>query len=639
MQECVLLRFEALTRMCGICGLVDFESKVDGAVLRSMTESIRHRGPDDEGIKVFDHAGLGHRRLSILDLSPLGHQPMQSPDGRYWIAYNGEVYNFPDLKAGLEAEGVTFQSTSDTEVILHAFIRRGPDCFRSLNGMFAVAIWDEVQKRLTVARDRFGIKPFYYFSRNSAFVFGSEIKAILKSGRVQRSLDWHALHEYLYFGNALGEHTFFAEIHELLPGHWATFDRDGLRTHLYWKIEDLEPVNVSLDEAVRVVRDRLESAVRDHLISDVPVGVFLSGGIDSSAITAMASRHYRGKLNTYSVAFDFDEVDELPIANRVAEHFGTNHHPIRYAPWSIPNIIERLVDAHDEPFSDAANIPLYLLCEQLGGQVKVILQGDGGDEVFAGYRRYNLFSHERMLRGLAAFYVPLSRMLPGRLRVSRLSRFMQVMNERDPGNGLALYMMGGSSSPPPRNVFDSETQEQLCRFDPLTRYRETYHRFGNLSPLQKSLYVDTTVILPDTFLEKVDKSTMAHGIEIRVPFLDTNLTSYVMGLPSRLKIHKKEKKWLLRLALRGIVPDWVLDAPKSGFNVPISNWLRGPLADYLKSILLDEGTIRECGYDVSAIESCIRNHTSQTADNGLFLYRLLLYSIWRGKYLRRGSEW
>lgn len=620
--------------MCGICGIVDLKSPVEASVLQRMTDAIRHRGPDDEGIKIFDLAGLGHRRLSILDLSPLGHQPMQSPDGRYWIAYNGEVYNFPELKSELESEGISFKSTSDTEVILHAYMRQGEACFRRFNGMFAVAIWDDREKRMVLARDRFGIKPLYYHESPRFIVFGSEMKSILASGRIPPSMNWDALHEYLYYGNPLRANTMYEGIRELLPGHVMMIDRTGSRATCYWSAADVEPVHDGLDAATGCVRDRLEAAVRRHLISDVPVGVFLSGGIDSSAITAFASKHYQGRLKTYSVGFDFERgVNELPKARRVAEFFGTEHQELQISAPNMPEIIERLVRAHDEPFADAANIPLYLLCEKLEGKIKVILQGDGGDEIFAGYRRYNVLAHERFWRFVAFFAPKFAMMAPKRPEVYRGMRFFQAMGQRDPALRMALLMTQEPAEDPPLRVLTREARRRLQASDPFKAYREQYQRFKHLDPVQRMLYVDSLILLPDQFLEKVDKSTMACSIEIRVPFLDADLSSYAMGLPSSMKVRNAQKKWILRRALRGIVPDYILDGPKTGFGVPFEYWLKGPLAEYMKSVLLDPSVLAQGLFDRASLEACMAEHIAGRRNNGFLLYKLLNLALWQKFYL------
>jgi len=380
-----------------------------------MVATLHHRGPDDRGVFVDGFAGLGHTRLSIIDLSSAGHQPMHSACGRYVLSFNGEIYNFRELRKRLEGLGSTFRGHSDSEVLLEAFIAWGVDAFPQLEGMFAFALLDRSERKLFVVRDPFGIKPLYYARLPHGLVFGSEVKALLASGRLDRKLDRGALHEYLYYGNALGEGSLFDGVSKLLPGHYLTVDESGIQDTLYHSIYDCDPIADDLDTATARTRQLLDEAVAGHLISDVPVGVFLSGGIDSSAITALASAHYGGTLKTYSVGFDFDRgVNELPVARKVAEHFGTDHNELQVAGGNLPDVIEKLVHCHDEPFGDAADIPLYLLCQELRGSVKVILQGDGGDEIFAGYRRYNVMSAETPWRLAAWIGVRAGKLMPAR---------------------------------------------------------------------------------------------------------------------------------------------------------------------------------------------------------------------------------
>jgi asparagine synthase (glutamine-hydrolysing) len=621
--------------MCGICGIVDYHGPpVSGPLLERMAATLRHRGPDDHGTAPLGPAGLAQTRLSIIDLSPAGHQPMSSPDGRWTLVYNGELYNFPALRRTLEGEGVVFRSRSDTEVVLHALIRRGPECLAGFNGMFALALWDGRERRLLLARDRFGIKPLYWYRLEGGLVFGSEIKALLASERLERRLDWAALHEYLYYGNALGSNTLFAGVRRLPAAHYLTLDGSGLSVRPFWSLEQVRPVACDIETAAEEVRTRLEQAVADHLISDVPVGVFLSGGVDSSAITALASRHCQGRLKTYSVGFDFDRgPNELAKARRVAERFGTEHQELHVSGGNLAAVIERLVRCHDEPFADAANVPLFLLCEQLGGKVKVILQGDGGDEIFAGYRRYNVLAHDLFWRGISRVAAVVGALVPGGAAKQRAMRFFETMNIADPAERLAMLLTVEIRTLPPTRVLSGAAGAEVGRHDPFQRYRELSDRFSRLDVVQRMLYIDSMVLLPDTFLEKVDKSTMAHGIEVRVPFLDANLAEYALGLPSSIKVRNAQKKFILRRALRGIVPDDILDGPKTGFSVPYEFWLRDSLADYMRSVLLDPAVLGSGLFDRPAIENCINEHTSGQRNNGFLLYKLLNLALWQRFYL------
>ena len=621
--------------MCGICGIVDYSGVlIEEDTLWQMTETLKHRGPDDSGVELFEYAGLGHRRLSIIDLTSGGHQPMLSEDGNFVLVYNGELYNFQELRQRLEEDGAVFRSRSDTEVVLRAYIRWGTKSFSMFKGMFALAVWDKTAQRLHMARDRFGIKPLYYYPFKSGVVFGSEIKSLIPSKRVRLEVDWQGLHEFLYYQNALGSHTLFDRVTKLLPGHYLTVDRKTIHSSAYWSVFDTKPVSTSIEEATSAVRTKLEDAVKSHLASDVPVGIFLSGGVDSSAITAFAARHYGGKLKTFSAGFDFKGgVNELPKARQVAEHFATEHEELHIQGGKMPDIIERLVRSHDQPFSDAANIPLYLLCQQLEGSIKVVLQGDGGDEMFAGYRRYNVLSCEWFWRPFSRMAPYLAWVVPRGQTYYRWMRFFNAMRQSDRAMRMALLLTVERCNCSPARVFTGETRKTLYGFDPFARYREVYEKVKDFDPVQQMLYTDSVILLPDTFLEKVDKATMAHGIESRVPFLDADLAGYAMGLPSFYKVKRGHKKWILRQALRGIVPDTFLDARKCGFGVPRSYWLRGPLSDYMRSVLLDPHTLGWGVFDRKALEQCIDEHVHGLRDNGVLLYKLLNLALWHKFYL------
>ena len=598
-----------------------------------MTDSLAHRGPDDAGIELLGPIGLGHRRLRILDLSSRGHQPMSTADSRLTIVYNGEVYNFQELRRELEDDGIAFRSETDTEVVLQAYARWGLDAFERFNGMFALAIWEADTERLVLARDRFGIKPLYWASTPTGVVFGSEIKALLASGRVERRLDTVGLHEYSYYGAALGERTLFSGIEKLLPGRLLLCDKSGNVQRTFWSAEHVQVAKVSAAEAAREVRARLEAAVERHLIADVPVAVFLSGGIDSSAITALASRTYHGSLRTYSVGFDFDRgANELPKARRLAERLSTEHTELHLEGSRVGEVIEALVDCHDQPFGDAAGIPLYLLCQQLGESVKVVLQGDGGDEMFAGYRRYAVLRYAWLWRNAARVKPLLDAIAPRNPRYDRLARFLDAIGETDGAMRMARLLTQEPFVPSPLAGLSEDLANETSRSDPFLRYRELSERLAHLDPVQSMLHVDASILLPDIFCEKVDRTTMAHGIEVRVPFLDADLSSYAMSLPSPLKVHRGQKKWILRKALRGIVPDDVLDGPKTGFGVPYGYWLRDKLRPMLREVVLDNA-LSEL-FNATVLEKWIEEHRTGLRDHGYRLYKMLSLGLWYRRYIQ-----
>lgn len=621
--------------MCGICGIIDWaDQPMESARVARMRDALSHRGPDDRGVALLPHAGLGHTRLSVIDLSLAGRQPMRSADGRFTIVYNGEVYNFRELRTRLEGLGATFRSQCDTEVVLQAFVYWGTNAFAEFNGMFALAVWDAQERRLHLVRDRFGIKPLYYFRTPAGLVFGSEIKAILASGCIDPCVSGAGLHEYLHYGHALGENTLFEGVRRLQPGHWLQFDSSGVRIDEYWSVFAVEQKPPQGEQAAGQVLEHLKSAVRSHLVSDVPVGVFLSGGIDSSAITALGSQVYPGRLKTYSVGFDFDEgVHELPQARAIAGRFGTEHHELRIEGKNIADVIEALVRCHDEPFADAANIPLYLLCQQLGGTVKVILQGDGGDETFAGYRRHAVMSLAPWLRVAARIMLPLDFLRPRTPNAKLARRAMLALKQPDAELRIASLLALDTLDTPPTAALSPDARAMVQPHDPFARFREVHRRVRHLDPLQQLLYTDCAVTLPDRFLEKVDKATMAHGIEVRVPFLDRSLSALALGLPSRDKLRHGRTKWLLRRSLRGILPESTLAARKSGFGVPYEQWLRGPLAGFVRSVLGDKSAADSGLFDSGAIQRLTHEHTTGRSDHGALLYRLLNLALWHRYYL------
>ncbi len=621
--------------MCGIAGFVYAAADRDAEAtsLARMLEAIAHRGPDDHGLWCQGPVALGQRRLSILDLSPLGHQPIHTADGRFTMIYNGEVYNFAAIRAELETAGHTFKSHGDTEIVLRALAHYGIDAAKKFNGMFAFALWDRQERTLFLVRDRFGIKPLYYYKDKSGIIFGSEIKALLATGEVTKELNQSALHEYFYYGNTLGEHTLFGGIKRLLPGHVLRFKDGDVSIQRYWSANDIAEIDVSAETARDEVRTRLANAVKSHLVSDVPVGVFLSGGIDSSAIATFAARELGEKLKTYSVGFDYDQgVNELPKAKKLAEQLGTDHHELHLSGGSVRDVIEKLVRAHDHPFGDAANIPLFLLARELNHSIKVVLQGDGGDELFAGYRRYNALAWEPLWR-LAQSAMSAKKKGFTSQRALRLKRFADAAGNEDPAMKMALLLSEDALKPSPVRVLHPQIQNHVRSFDAFARYRQMNEMFANRDLVQRMLYTDTQVILPDIFLEKVDRSTMAQSIEVRVPFLDNELSEYAMSLPSNLKVRGLKKKWILRQALRGVVPDDILDAPKTGFGVPYGFWLRKPLASWLREVVLDSSLTSTLFYR-DVVKDIVDDHISGEADHGFLLYKLLQLGLWYNAYIR-----
>lgn len=618
--------------MCGIAGIYNLKNpQISKESLCKMTDSLFHRGPDNGATFISGKVGLGHRRLSIIDLSEHGDQPMSTEDGRYTIAYNGEVYNFPEIKTQLEKRGYSFNSASDTEVILNAFREYGTSCFEMLNGMFALAIYEREQEILYLARDPFGIKPLYYFFDGNIFLFGSEIKAIKCYQDIKLSIDPQALTEYLWYGNPLGNNTIYKEIKELSSGSYLTVGSYGVKSFTYYDINKTIETSLPEEEITEKIRDLLEASVKRHLISDVPVGVFLSGGIDSSAITAFASKHYKGKLKTYSVGFDYDKgINELPLAKEIAEKYGTEHHEVHISGIDVIDTIEELVKAHDEPFGDAADIPLYLLSKKLKDSVKVVLQGDGGDEFFGGYSRYNTIPNIKKWSKFRGFAPLISWTYIKNTKLLRLQRFLNAISQQRPYKRNALLLTMESEYTNPLRVLSPGLKEKLKSNDPFKRYKEVYHQYSSdIDPTQALFYTDAQIILKDTFFEKVDKSTMANSMEVRVPFIDKELTEFMLGVPGSLKVKKGMPKYLLKKALEGIVPNKVLYGKKKGFGVPYAYWLQTSLKDYFT----EQVSTKKAGkyLDQKEILKLFEIHKKGKGNYGFLLWKVLIFCVWINK--------
>lgn len=623
--------------MCGLTGILGPRDATGGdsiarrrATVAAMTEALRHRGPDAAGQSDDGRCSLGHRRLSILDLSEAGAQPMALRPGGPVIAYNGEAYNFQELRRELAAGGRTFRGRSDTEVLLHAYDAWGLDGMRRVEGIFALALWDPARELLVLMRDRLGVKPLFFGEAAPGLAFGSEIKAVLAAGGVDTTLDDQAMSEYLWYGNAYEDRTPYAGVRSLRPGHWLIDQGGARRIEPWFRIEEwLErPGPRTPGEAADAVREALDAAVARQLVSDVPIALFLSGGIDSSAIAASAARASREPIMSYAAAFDFERgVDELPKARMVAQSLGLDHHELRIAGADLPDVLLTLARAHDEPFADAANIPLYLLCRALDGKAKVVLQGDGGDELFAGYRRYAMLRNAWLWRRWPRRLSPVARSAGGLGR--RLARMADSVGHPDPALRMALLLTVETLEDPPESVLTTDRHRHLAETtDPFLAYRRAAARFGSHDPVQQMLLTDLVVQLPSQFLPKVDRATMALGVEARVPLLDERVAALAVGLPSRWKVSLLQTKVLLRASQRGRLPDAILDAPKTGFGVPFGHWLRTSLRPLARSRLLDPGFATTFGLDRPRLEEQLAAHESGRRNHGFRLWKLLQLALW-----------
>ena len=613
---------------------LDGES-VSADLLSSMSREIAHRGPDDDGIADMGVCGFAFRRLSIIDLSQAGHQPMKSTDGRFTVVFNGEIYNYRELRAELSMSGSVFKTESDTEVLLHLFERYGAQMLTRLDGMFAFAIWDAREQRLFIARDRVGIKPLYFLILpNQRLYFASEIKAILADRRVARTVEPRALVQYLFFGHSSAPLTMFRGIEKLPAGYLIEVKDGTISQRKYWDVLDgaHEPQTAP---PAQVVGRLLRAAVTSQMVSDVPVGAFLSGGIDSSAIVAFMSQITR-PVQTFCVGFDVGGgYNELSDAGRIARKFGAAHHELIVTHSDAIAQIERLVHHYDEPFADAAALPTLLVSQFARKHVKVVMTGEGSDELFAGYRRYVLEDiATRMQNAPASFGAVAARILAKQGSSRSARRLLDFMSESTDAEryGRFLAQMDWSLIP---QLMRPEVLDAAGDYDPLWKYKECFRRGKEqgLDHVNRLLYTDFNTWLADTYLEKVDKATMAFGLEARVPFLDHQLASAAFRIHGSAKIRGFVTKFPLKRALAGVLPARTLLKPKHGFSVPVDEWFRGPLKGFLKDTLLaPDARCVEWLSPATVAEIC-EGHFSGKRSNGTALWILLNFELWLRHYL------
>lgn len=626
--------------MCGIYGHLT-TSELNARCAEASTNLLSHRGPDEGGTVLLGNVFVGMRRLSIIDLNG-GQQPMWNEDQTCCIVYNGELYNFLDLKPELEGRGHVFRTRSDTEVVLHAYEEWGPDCLRRFNGMFAFAIWDERARRLFLARDRIGEKPLYYYQDGKRLIFGSEIKAILADPVVPRRLNPRGLANFLAFNHAVAPETIYRNIYKLLPAHYLIAEKGQVRTSQYWDVGDepqlaRESVPSEAGYAGEILR-LLDDSVRRRLIADVPVGAFLSGGVDSSAVVALMKRHASGPVKTFSLGFNIGGAfNELADAARVARYLETEHHELHVEHEDLVPALRTLVYHYDEPFADAAAFPVYLLSRFAREHVKVVLCGDGGDELFGGYRRYvvDRFAslYQRLPAALTENLVPA---LAGKLpRSRRTKRVFQALRLVDPARRYPSWLIAFT---PEMQVelLGADLREAVAGHDPARPYYGYYHALNGQTAsdhLNRLMYVDLKTLLVDGYMEKVDKATMACSLEARLPLLDHRLVELAFQIPGRFKIRGVSSKRILKRAVRDLVPADVLRKPKHGFAVPIDPWFRGALKDFSFEVLLDGRTRRRGYFNMDFVERLWREHAEGRHVRTEHLWTLLNFELWHRLYL------
>jgi asparagine synthase (glutamine-hydrolysing) len=646
--------------MCGICGKINFNDiEVQDSQLKRMCRSFAHRGPDDEGIYVSDvngngikqslSVGFGHQRLSVIDLSDAARQPMSNEDGTIWITYNGEIYNFRELAEELKKKGHQFKSDTDTEVILHLYEEEGIDAVKRLNGMFAFAIWDENINRLWVCRDRIGIKPLVYYWDGKHFTFASEIKALLTDPNISKELDYEALQLYLTFNYVPAPYTIFKGIKKLEPGKYLLLQDGNVEIKTYWEPPDsVDPVMASLpvedqiEQFMRPLYESINDAVSSRMIADVPLGAFLSGGIDSSIIVALMARASNRPVKTFSIGFKDDHLyDETHYAREVAEQYGTDHHEFKISYKEMLDVLPDVISAFDEPFADSSAIPTYIVAEETKKYVTVALSGDGGDELFGGYRSYlseYWYSRYMQIPGLfrKGLIENLIKTLPDSRDVKileyvrRLKKFIKATRGSFPERLLAL-----------KEVFPEEIRKNLLLNNHHNGNRSQELPLGwvnrilsgyNGDRINSMLYSDLKDSLPGDMLTKVDWMSMKNSLEVRVPLLDHRVVEMAFRMKGSLKLNNGKTKYILKEAFKDLLPSSLYHRPKAGFEVPISRWLKTDLKFLIDQYLAKE-KLREQGiFDSEIVDGLIQKHLSNKTDTSWMLWNLIVFQNWYQNY-------
>ncbi len=642
--------------MCGIVGSYSFNKKIDKAVLTSMKDALTHRGPDDNGIYIDEenNVGLGHRRLSIFDLSSLGHQPMSNENGSIWITYNGEVYNFKEIREELIERGYSFKSNSDTEVLIKAYEEWGIDCVHKFIGMFALGIWDKREKKLYLLRDRVGVKPLYYYYKDGLFLFGSELKALMKHPEFSKDLNYSVLSLYLRYGYIPAPFTIFNNTYKLRQGHYLSVSNNNVKEIKYWDIVDYyleEPIKASEDEIAEELENLLIDSFKYRLVSDVPVGVFLSGGIDSTTLTALLQKNISTQLKTFTIGFYEDRYDEAKWAKKIANYLGTDHTEYYLSVKEALSIIQNLPEIYDEPFGDDSGIPTYFVSRLARQDVTVALSADGGDELFCGYDRYRsvTYLNRRFLRlpryirnsiikalssfssstvdSLYSIFKPCIPEIKG--YKDKFEKWRNILREVNNGNILDMYKFNINRWTPDDLTRVMGHQYDL-RFN--TYFEDTFLRLRNNDLVTQMMAIDFKTSLVDGILTKVDRATMSVSLEAREPFLDHRLVQYVARIPVNFKYKNGMSKYILRKILYKYVPRELLERPKQGFSIPLAEWLKGELYYLVRDYLNEDKLKREGIFNPGVVSSCVKGFMNGSI-NVQKIWFLLMFEMWKGKWL------
>ncbi len=621
--------------MCGISGIVNLQQAAppDKALLLAMNNSLSHRGPDADGSYCDQHVALGHRRLSIIDLAA-GQQPLFNEDGSVVVVFNGEIYNFQPLAEELAALGHQFKTHSDTEVIVHAWEQWGADCVSRFHGMFAFALWDKNQRRLLMARDRLGKKPLYYTQlANGSLLFASELKALLVHPEVKPVLNDQAIEDYFALGYVPEPKSIFTGIHKLSPGYLlqTQYDQPLAKPQQYWNVRFDRPVSGSETELVDELQQQLKQATAERMLAEVPLGAFLSGGVDSSAVVALMAELSQEPVNTCSIGFDEAGFDESEYARQVAQRYHTQHHS-KIVSTSDYDLLDRLVSVYDEPFADSSAIPTYRVCQLAREKVTVALSGDGADEMLAGYRRHRWHMNEERMRSFMplslrqAIFGPLGSLYPKLDWAPRVFRgkttFQALARE---SSAAYLHTVSITSKAMRQRLFSTAFKLRLQGYGVDDVFRHHAADAQTDDPLQLIQYLDIKTYLPGDILVKVDRASMANSLEVRAPFLDHQLVEWMVNVPATMKISGRNGKAILKKAMEPYLPHDLMYRPKMGFSVPISNWFRGPLKQRVREALLSEVMADSGLFDQHYIKTLLDEHQSGLREHSAVLWSLLMF--------------
>ncbi|GAX61232.1 asparagine synthase [Candidatus Scalindua japonica] len=626
--------------MCGICGKVNFDkdSTVDRRVLENMMAIMNHRGPDDKGMYIKGQVGLGHKRLSIIDLNT-GKQPISNEDMNVWVVYNGEIYNYRELRKRLIEKGHVFKTESDTEVIVHLYEEYGESFISELRGMFAFALWDEKESVLLLARDRVGIKPLYYCMTKDSFLFSSEMKSILEDPKVKREENPEIVDRFLTYFYIPGTETLLKGIHKLSPGHYLILKNEKINIKQYWDLNfSNSKRNYSFEDSKGQLIDLLRESVRDHMISDVPVGFLLSGGIDSTALLSFAIDETDKDISTFTIGFEGESfADERPFARLAAEKFGTKHYEMTMSSQGFLNFLPKYVWHMEEPVCEPPAIALYYVSKLAKEHVKVLISGEGGDEAFAGYPNYrNYVWMERIKKIIGPLNSPISVLIDklGNMRyLEKLKKYAPLMTLE-----MKEYYYSRTSSPSgyfndnKNEFYSKEFGDNINKNNSAGITRDYFENITKVSNLNKMLYIDTKTWLPDDLLTKADKITMANSVELRVPLLDHRLLEFAANLPDSHKLNWFTTKHILKKAFSNKVPKEILYRKKTGFPVPYESWLRNEMKDFVYDIMMDKKTLNRGYFEKKSIERLIREN-SQRMNHSKVIFSLIVLELWHRKFI------